>query len=140
MFTNSLKAKSLLIAAVISLAAPMAHAEVATLDYDYVGPVQTTCTSGAVFAYHIHAVFHSDVNGWRGTWIYHGVDTATGDYIFNGILGDKMLWESMPETYTVKCDFTVIGKGDLPDFHIHIEQNVSKDGTLSEPHFDTSCE
>src|SRR5206468_10341870 len=84
MFTKSLKAKSLLIAAVISLAASMAHAEVTSLDYDVVSPVQTTCTSGAVFAYHIHAVFHSDGNGWRGTWIYHGVDTATGEYIFNG--------------------------------------------------------
>ena len=140
MFTKSLKAKSLLIVAVISLAASMAHAEVTSLDYDYVGPVQTTCTSGEVFAYHIHAVFHSDGKGWRGTWIYHGVDTATGDYVFNGILGDKMVWDYMPEMYTVKTEFTVVGKGQLPDFHIHFQQTVSKDGTLSEPRWSMSCE
>jgi hypothetical protein len=120
-----------------------AHANVVTEEYDVVGPAQSSCTDGMVFEYQLKWIFHIDDNYFRTTWIFHGIDVATGDYILNGIGRDMFMFDPLDPfdaVHTIEFDQQVTGRGSLPDFHLHFTQQVHRDGTIDPPHYFITCE
>ena len=119
------------------------QAKVVTDSYDFVGPAQSSCTDGMMFEYRLQWVIHIDDSYCRSTWMFHGNDVATGDYILNGIGTDIFVFDPsdpFDSVHTVQFDQRVTGKGNLPDFHVHFTQQMHRDGTVDEPHFFTTCE
>ena len=68
---------------------------------------------------------------------------ATGDYILNGIGADEFVFDPYDPfdcVRTVQFDQRVTGKGGLADFHVHMTQQIHRDGTMDEPHYLITCE
>ena len=134
---------ALMVTALSVLPTLSTQAKVVTYSYDVVGPAQSSCTDGMWFEYRLDWVIHIDDPYCRTTWIFHGTDVATGDYILNGIGRDMFIfdpYDPFDSVHTIQFDQRVTGKGGLPDFHVHFTQQVHRDGTVDPPHFFITCE